>query len=147
MLSKKTVALLLGCFSLGAVAGYAVLEPRLGAILAVRSNKTDVYTETEVEMGTFPLPPILVPVSSTGPERQLRLELAIAGLPESMKEIESRSSFFTDVVSQYVRSVEVSQIDDPGEIAELRAQLLRRLQTVSSPELVREIYLTKFMIG
>ncbi|MEV8465922.1 flagellar basal body-associated FliL family protein [Fluviibacterium sp. DFM31] len=146
-MSKKSIVLLLGCFTLGGVAGYAVLEPRLGQIMATSLDRTDTLAGLESEMATFALPPILVPVSATNPVQQLRLELAIAAPPEYLKELESKAPLFTDVISQYVRSVEVSQIDDPGDIAELRTQLLRRLQTVSSPDLVREIYLTKFMIG
>lgn len=147
MTSKKTIFLLTGCLAGGGVTGYVFLEPNLPIFESrLKTSEADAISNLG-NFETLTLPPILVSVKGLDPQKQLRLEVSVQTGPEDVKDVETRVPLYVDVIAQYFRSLETYQIDRPGEILELRSQILRRLQTVSGPASVSDIFITKFLIG
>ncbi len=52
-----------------------------------------------------------------------------------------------DVINGYLRAVEVSQLEDPTALVRLRAQMLRRIQTVTGEGRVRDLLITEFVLN
>lgn len=52
-----------------------------------------------------------------------------------------------DVINGYLRAVEVTQLEDPTALVRLRAQMLRRIQTVTGDGRVRDLLITEFVLN
>jgi flagellar protein FliL len=52
-----------------------------------------------------------------------------------------------DVLNGYLRAVDVTQLEDPTVLVRLRAQMLRRIQTVTGDGRVRDFLITEFILN
>lgn len=51
-----------------------------------------------------------------------------------------------DVLNGYLRAVEERDLEEPSAMPRLRAQMLRRVQLVTGPDLVRDLLVTRFIL-
>lgn len=52
-----------------------------------------------------------------------------------------------DVLNSFLRAVEESELEDPGSLAVLRAQMLRRIQIVTGEGRVRDLLILEFILN
>jgi flagellar protein FliL len=52
-----------------------------------------------------------------------------------------------DVLNGYLRAIDVAEIEDPGALVKMRAQMLRRVQIVSGENRVRDLLVTEFVLN
>ena len=49
--------------------------------------------------------------------------------------------------AELVRAIDVAEIEDPGALVKMRAQMLRRVQIVSGEGRVRDLLVTEFVLN
>lgn len=89
-------------------------------------------------------------VISLGPEagaRHLRLALQLEVAPGSERSVDASVPRIRDVLNTYLRAVDGREIETPGAMLRLRAQMLRRVQLVSPPDSVRDLLVQEFIIN
>jgi flagellar FliL protein len=52
-----------------------------------------------------------------------------------------------DVLNGYLRVIDLTELSDPTSLAVLRAQILRRIQTVTGPGRVQDLLVTQFVVN
>lgn len=89
---------------------------------------------------------MIISLGPTARSRHLLLEAELEVAPEYLAEVELLRPRFLDVFNTYLRAVEERDIDDPGALPRLRAQLLRRIQIVTGPDRVHDLLITRFIM-
>lgn len=105
--------------------------------------------------GTSPAPtfvfmalePFMLSLPRTDPVRQLRLELQIEVPAAAQDTIRAVTPRLQDTMTSYLRSIDLSDIEDPDTLLRMRMQLLRRLQVAAGDGLIRDLLITQFLIS
>ena len=94
-----------------------------------------------------PLEPLLVSLNASEPAQQLRFEGELevrAGEAANVRKLMPR---IMDVMNGYLRAVEVGDLREPAALFRIRAQMLRRIQTVTGEGRVRDLLVKTFLIS
>jgi len=148
----QSTSLVLTCvasLALGAAGYMAVgtgqipgLSGRTGAISTTAAGK-NLQTTTVF----LALDPFMVTIPRTDPVRQLRLELQLE-IPEGAEaKVRALSPRIEDTMNTYLRSIDLSGIEDPDNLLRMRMQLLRRLQVAAGDGLINDLLVTQFLIS
>ncbi len=76
----------------------------------------------------------------------LRMRVALEVPKDILSEVEANDLRLRDAFMGYLRAVEVSELQDPAFLPQLRAQLLRRSKLVLGPDKVAGVLITDFLI-
>lgn len=149
--SSSKLPLVLGGVAalLGAAAGYGAVTfgmvPGLGQDVAVAEGEAPVAM-TPVSANFLPIETIVVSLAGDGSAGDLRF----AGSIEVTKGAETAVAHvmprIVDVLNGYLRAVEINDLRDPAALMRLRAQMLRRIQTVTGQGQVRDLLVTQFVL-
>jgi flagellar FliL protein len=93
------------------------------------------------------LDPFMVSISGSDPVRQLRLELQLeipAGAEDAVRAVTPR---LEDTMNTYLRSIDLSDIENPDTLLRMRLQLLRRLQVAAGEGRIHNLLVTQFLIS
>lgn len=52
-----------------------------------------------------------------------------------------------DVLNNYLRAVDLEELEQPGSLIRLRSQMLRRIQIVAGEERVRDLLISEFVVN
>ncbi|MEM7508267.1 MAG: flagellar basal body-associated FliL family protein [Pseudomonadota bacterium] len=88
-------------------------------------------------------------IISLGPNaraQHLLIEAELEVAPEYLAEMELLRPRVLDVFNTFLRAVEERDLEDPGAMPRLRAQLLRRVQIVTGPDRIRDLLITRFIL-
>ncbi|MEM8656696.1 MAG: flagellar basal body-associated FliL family protein [Pseudomonadota bacterium] len=94
-----------------------------------------------------PLDPILVTLGPSARASALRFTGQLEVTPEAEEVVTTLKPRILDVLNDYLRAVEESEMEDPGALAMLRAQMLRRIQVVTGDGMVRDLLVTEFVLN
>ena len=89
-------------------------------------------------------------VVSLGPNAQaqyLKISISIETTMDHVEIIKHLEPRFRDVLNSYLRAVDEKDLVEPFAMTRLRAQMLRRMQTVASPEVVLDVLITDFVLN
>ena len=89
-------------------------------------------------------------VISLGPNanaRYLKISISLETTHEHAKTAEHLQPRFRDVLNTYLRAVNERDLVEPFAMTRLRAQILRRMQTVASSEIVSDVLITDFVLN
>lgn len=91
--------------------------------------------------------PMLVPLGNllSGKFLRFRAELEVAA--GKTVEVESVMPRIVDVLNGYLRALEREDLEKRGALVPLRANLLRRIQTVVGPGLVKDLLIMEFVVN
>lgn len=93
------------------------------------------------------LEPFMLSLPRTDPVRQLRLELQLE-VPDTAQDIiRTMTPRLQDTMNTYLRSIDLSDIENPDTLLRMRMQLLRRLQVAAGDGLIRDLLITQFLIS
>jgi flagellar FliL protein len=95
------------------------------------------------EVAFVPLEPIVV---SLADGRHLRFTGELEVAPAHSSEVERLRPRIMDVLNTYLRALDESDIESPGALVRLRAQMLRRLQLVTGEGRVRDLLVMEFVM-
>lgn len=91
--------------------------------------------------------PILVSLGPDARAKHLRFSGQLDVAREHVVEVQAQMPRVVDALNTYLRAVEVRDLEDPSALTRLRAQMLRRAQTVTGPGQVRDLLVTEFVLN
>jgi flagellar FliL protein len=94
-----------------------------------------------------PIEPILVSLGPDARARHLRFSGQLDVAPEHATAVQGEMPRVVDALNTYLRAVEVRDLEDPAALTRLRAQMLRRVQTVTGDGQVRDLLVTEFVLN
>jgi flagellar FliL protein len=89
-------------------------------------------------------------VITLGPEiagRHLMFSAYLEVPPAHEAEVTHLVPRVLDVLNGYLRVIDLSELSEPTSLAVLRAQMLRRIQTVTGPGRVNDLLVTQFVVN
>ena len=94
-----------------------------------------------------PIEPILVSLASRENARHLRFRAHLEIEPAEQQNIELVMPRILDVLNVYLRAVDVADLERSTFLIRMRAQMLRRIQTVVGEGRVRDLLITEFVLN
>ena len=91
--------------------------------------------------------PILVSLGPAARAKHLRFSGQLDVAPEAAAAVQAEMPRIVDALNTYLRAVEVRDLEDPAALTRLRAQMLRRVQTVTGAGEVRDLLVTEFVLN
>lgn len=88
-------------------------------------------------------------VISLGPgahAKHLRFRADVEVEPMYLTDVEMLKPRILDVLNTYLRALEERDLEDPGAMTRIRAQMLRRVQIVTGEGRVRDLLVTEFIL-
>lgn len=95
----------------------------------------------------LPLDAVRVSLGPQARARHLEMVAELEVAPQHEAEVILLKPRILDVVNTYLRAVEVRDLEDPGALPRIRAQLLRRIQIVTGQGRVRDLLITEFVLN
>ncbi len=89
-------------------------------------------------------------VVSLGPDSgsaHLRFTAQVEVADSAEAEVTLLTPRILDVLNSYLRAIDTATIENPQAMAELRAQMLRRVQVVTGEGRVRDLLITEFVLN
>ncbi|MCE6960942.1 flagellar basal body-associated FliL family protein [Cereibacter sphaeroides] len=148
---RSKLPLVLGlvlALALGAGGFYATWS---GLILAPPAEGADHAAEPEPaalpDLAFVPIEPIVISLGRGSSMSHLRFTAQLEVSKTAAPEVTLLLPRILDVLNGYLRAVEVSRLEDPAALVELRAQMLRRIQIVTGEGRVRDLLVTEFVLN
>jgi flagellar protein FliL len=94
-----------------------------------------------------PVEPMIISLGSAGRNSHLRFTAQLEVDAPHSAEVTLLLPRIMDVLNGYLRAVDVAEIEDPGALVRMRAQMLRRIQIVSGEGRVRDLLVTEFVLN
>ncbi|MBK1634779.1 flagellar basal body-associated FliL family protein [Rhodovulum adriaticum] len=95
----------------------------------------------------LPLDPLVVSLGAGADSRHLRFSAQLELDAAHAAEVAHIKPRVLDVLNSYLRAIDLAELDDPGSLVKLRAQMLRRVQMVSGPGRVHDLLVTEFVFN
>lgn len=93
------------------------------------------------------LEPLVVTLGPNATSEYLKISISIETSHDKAKAAEHLKPRFRDVLNTYLRAVDEHDLAEPAAMTRLRAQMLRRLQVVASPDIVSDLLITDFVLN
>jgi len=94
-----------------------------------------------------PLETMVVSLDPTSGSRHLRFSAQVEVVEAAANDVALLSPRILDVLNSYLRAIDPALIEDPQAMAQLRAQMLRRIQLVTGEGRVRDLLITEFVLN
>lgn len=140
---------------MGLIIGMVLALVGGGASFAVTSGLVDLGgsggKEKEMPLSSdhafIPIEPITIQIGSGGEQRFLRFRAELE-VNASRKDIVAGAlPRVVDVMNTYLRSLDMSDIEDPSSLLTLRAQMRRRIDLVVGGNVVHDLLVMEFVIN
>ncbi|MEM8935799.1 MAG: flagellar basal body-associated FliL family protein [Pseudomonadota bacterium] len=109
-------------------------------------GKDGSYAGEDVPVAIVNLEPLVVTLGPRARSRYLKISISLETRSGNEEDINKLAPRFRDVLNNYLRAVDESDLADPAAMTRLRAQILRRIQLVSDADLVTGILITDFVL-
>lgn len=93
------------------------------------------------------LEPLIISLGSSGKSRHLRFRGSLEVVPGYEADVSHLLPRVIDVLNAYLRAVDITVLEDPAALIELRAQMLRRVQLVTGEGRVRDLLILEFVLN
>lgn len=94
-----------------------------------------------------PLETIVVSLAPDSGSEHLRFTAQLEVVDSAASDVTTLTPRILDVINSYLRAIDTASIEDPHAMARLRAQMLRRIQTVTGEGRVRDLLITEFVLN
>ncbi|TYB87881.1 flagellar basal body-associated protein FliL [Oceaniovalibus sp. ACAM 378] len=132
---------------LGSGGFYAVWS---GMIFEDRSSENDPPVAVVPGLPDFafvPISPIMVSLSPGTNARHLRFQAQLEVAKANESEVTALLPRVIDVLNSYLRAIDPAELEKPGGLTRLRAQMLRRVQIVTGDGRVRDLLIMEFVLS
>lgn len=102
---------------------------------------------TTQNVAFVPVDPILVSFADGGQPRHLRFRANLEVEPLEAANVEALMPRVLDVLNSYLRALEIEELERPTALIRIRAQMLRRVQTVVGDGRVLDLLVTEFVMN
>lgn len=89
---------------------------------------------------------ILITVGSAPADRYLKLNLTIVTGKDSAARVKQAEPMLVDAFNNYLRSIEIADLEDPGFYPHMREQLARRSELVLGSAASNGVLITEFLL-
>lgn len=149
--SKNSIAILLAALVVSAGLGagsflFVKQSAMSGAEKADSTPSNDSGKTTSRAPEYLPLDPIFVTLARTDPPRNLRFEATLELHQGAAPNVSKQIPKLIDLTNTYLRATEFADLREPAALMTIRAQLLRRYETVVGDDKIRNLLVTKFLI-
>ncbi|MCH9751818.1 MAG: flagellar basal body-associated FliL family protein, partial [Alphaproteobacteria bacterium] len=114
-----------------------VAEPEYTPKEKPASAKAHTYT---------PVQEILITIGNAPATRYLKMQVSVATEKSAAKDVKSAETALIDAFLLYLRSVEVSDFEDPHFYNHMREQLARRADLVLGDGVSKGVMITEFLL-
>jgi len=111
------------------------------------SEDSEKMLDDDSEMVFLPLEPLVISLGSAASGKSLRFEGYLEINPGVESEITTLMPRITDALNTYLRAIEFSDIEEPTSLLRIRLQMLKRVQLIVGSDKVRDLLVSKFLIG
>lgn len=94
-----------------------------------------------------PVEPLTISLGPNSSARHLVFRAQLEVPTASEATVRTLMPRVVDILNSYLRAVEPRDFEQPGALTRLRAQMLRRVQTVLGPENVRDLLVMEFVLN
>lgn len=94
-----------------------------------------------------PLDPLVISLSSTSGPRHLRFTAQLEVTPHHLQEVELLKPRIVDVLNNYLRAIQPSDLEGPTALIRLRSHMLRRIQVVTGEGRVQNLLVMEFVLN
>lgn len=108
-------------------------------LLPEPSEKTDDLAFVQID-------PIIISLPPGGTANLIRFAAQLEVDPKHQRDVEKLLPRVIDVMNSYLRAVEPADLQKPGALVVLRAQILRRVQIVTGSGRVRDLLIMEFVL-
>jgi len=111
------------------------------------AREADATFVVRGEIGVFIPRPVIISLKPQGRIRYLKVGLAIETTPESEDAFIDAELRIIDILTSYLRAVEVAALEDPVAMARIREQIAHRVRFVIDPAPVNAVLITDFILS
>ncbi len=99
------------------------------------------------EIAFVPIEPIMVTLGPGSTSKHLKFTAQLEVAKPYAEEVTVLMPRILDVLNSYLRAIAPQELEDPAQMARLRAQMLRRVQIVTGDGRVRDLLVTEFVLN
>ncbi len=99
------------------------------------------------EVAFVPIDQLIISLGKGSRNKHLLFKSQLEVTKESEAEVEAILPRVVDVMNSYLRAVDVQDLEDPKALIKLRAQMLRRIQTVVGEGRVNDLLIMEFVLN
>ncbi len=97
-------------------------------------------------VGFVPVGEIVVSLGPGARAQHLVFDAQLEVEPGAEQAVAALMPRVLDMLNGYLRAVEERDLEEPSAMPKIRAQMLRRVQLVAGPDLVRDLLVTRFIL-
>lgn len=121
--------------------------PASAATLVAETDDTPKEQTPSAQEHTYtPIQEILITIGNAPATRYLKMQVSVATDKSKAKEVRSAETALIDAFLLYLRSVEVSDFEDPNFYNHMREQLARRADLVLGDGVSKGVMITEFLL-
>ncbi|MDP2581203.1 flagellar basal body-associated FliL family protein [Shimia thalassica] len=121
-----------------------------GLLFGEQTNSAKMEAPVEAtpmpDVAFVPIDPLVVSLGPTAINRHLRFRAQLEVVPAHEQDVIHLLPRIVDVLNNYLRALEASDIEQPAALMNLRAQMLRRVQIVVGPGRVNDLLVMEFVL-
>lgn len=99
------------------------------------------------DIAFVPIDPMIISLGASSRNTHLRFTAQLEVAANHTTDVTLLLPRIMDVLNGYLRAIDVAEIEDPGALVKMRAQMLRRVQIVSGEGRVRDLLVTEFVLN
>jgi flagellar FliL protein len=99
------------------------------------------------DIAFVPMDPLVISLHSNAGARNLLFRAQLEVVAAYKADVELLLPRVVDVLNGYLRAVDLQELQDPGALLRLRAQMLRRVQIVTGAGRVRDLLVAEFVMN
>tara|TARA_R110002074_G_scaffold35840_3_gene97631 strand:- start:8738 stop:9223 length:486 start_codon:yes stop_codon:yes gene_type:complete len=150
-LKKKSKLPLIIGLTLGlAGAGGGFFAASSGMIFAAESqgnSSADQISDAMPDVAFVAVDPLVISLRAPSQSRHLRFRAQLEVPTQFQVEVEKLLPRVVDVLNSYLRALDMGDLEDPAALMRLRAQMLRRVQTVAGRGRVNDLLIMEFVLN
>lgn len=112
-----------------------------------RSGRTSQSGPDINDIAYLALVPIVISLPPGGSSKHLKFTGQLEVPRDKAAEVEALMPRIIDVLNSYLRAIDLKQVEDPGSLTRLRAQMLRRVQVVTGDGRIRDLLVSEFLLN
>ena len=147
---KSKLPLIIGLVLGLAGAGGGFFAVSSGMILAAESqddsDKKD-HQDNMPDVAFVAIDPLVISLRAPSQSRHLRFRAQLEVPSQHQADVEKLLPRVMDVMNSYLRALDTADFEAPSALMRLRAQMLRRVQTVAGPGRVNDLLVMEFVLN
>jgi flagellar FliL protein len=108
---------------------------------------SETYTDDSIDIAFVALDPLVISLPGSNGRVLLRFAAQLEVSAAHTAEVEAIKPRIVDVLNEYLRAVDLEELEDPTALMRLRGQMLRRIQIVTGEDRVRDLLIMEFVLN